>query len=42
MARKKRNDEKKDVHRRLRVKELDEEQPTADSEKLYTDGGVFY
>lgn len=40
MARKKRNDEKK--RRRLRVKELDEEQPTADSEKLYTDGGVFY
>lgn len=44
MARKKRNDEKKgkkkkDV-RRSRVKEL--EQAAADSEKLYTDGGVFY
>lgn len=43
MARRKRNDEKKgkkkDV-RRSRVKEL--EQAAADSEKLYTDGGVFY
>lgn len=35
----KKKEKKKDV-RRSRVKEL--EQAAADSEKLYTDGGVFY